>query len=186
MDELNAIRQLKQGDLNGLEWLVDQFHARAYQVAVMITNDAQMAEDVVQETFISLPQTIRRFDDHRPFGPWFFKCIANAAVQAAQKNTNHVSWDHRLDEGELDAFVASEGQTVEDEVELAEMSARLAELLHRLSPLDRAVLVQRYYLQMSEEEMAREQQVARGTVKWRLSEARKKLRSLLKSERKRS
>lgn len=186
MDELNAIRQLKMGDLNGLEWLVDQFHLRAYQVAVMITNDGQMAEDVVEETFISLPQTIRRFDDHRPFSPWFFKCVANAAVQAAQKNANHVSWDHRLDESELEVFVASGRQTVEEEVELAEMSARLAELLHRLSPLDRAVLVQRYYLQMSEEEMAREQKVARGTVKWRLSEARKKLRNLLKSERKRS
>ena len=49
----------------------------------------------------------------------------------------------------------------------------------KLSPRQRAVIVQRYYLDMSEKEIAAELAAAPGTVKWLLHAARKNLRSLL-------
>jgi RNA polymerase sigma-70 factor (ECF subfamily) len=55
--------------------------------------------------------------------------------------------------------------------------------LEELSPRQRAVVVQRYYLEMSEKEMTETLEVAPGTVKWLLNAARSRLRSLLGSER---
>ncbi len=51
--------------------------------------------------------------------------------------------------------------------------------MQKLSPRQRAVIVQRYYLEMSEKEMAAEAGVARGTIKWLLNAARERLRRLL-------
>jgi RNA polymerase sigma-70 factor (ECF subfamily) len=51
--------------------------------------------------------------------------------------------------------------------------------MQKLSPRQRAVIVQRYFLDMSEREMAEESGSAVGTVKWMLNAARSRLRSLL-------
>lgn len=54
--------------------------------------------------------------------------------------------------------------------------------MQKLSPRQRAVIVQRYFLEMSEKEMAEESDTAAGTVKWLLHAARRNLRSLLRKE----
>jgi RNA polymerase sigma-70 factor (ECF subfamily) len=51
--------------------------------------------------------------------------------------------------------------------------------MQKLSPRQRAVIVQRYFLEMSEKEMAEENHTANGTVKWLLNAARERLRALL-------
>jgi RNA polymerase sigma-70 factor (ECF subfamily) len=52
-----------------------------------------------------------------------------------------------------------------------------------LPPRQRAAIVQRYYLEMSEKEMAEALEAPPGTVKWLLNAARARLRALLGSER---
>ena len=51
--------------------------------------------------------------------------------------------------------------------------------MQKLSPRQRAVIVQRYFLEMSEKEMAKDAGSAVGTVKWMLNAARERLRGLL-------
>ena len=51
--------------------------------------------------------------------------------------------------------------------------------LDQLSARQRAAIVQRYYLEMSEKEMAEQLQAPPGTVKWLLNAARARLRTLL-------
>jgi RNA polymerase sigma-70 factor (ECF subfamily) len=60
-----------------------------------------------------------------------------------------------------------------------EVQEQLWEAMEKLSPRQRAAIVQRYFLDMSEKEMAEEASVANGTVKWVLNSARKRLRGLL-------
>ena len=51
--------------------------------------------------------------------------------------------------------------------------------MQKLSPRQRAVIVQRYFLGMSESEMAQESDAAAGTIKWLLNAARERMRGLL-------
>ena len=51
--------------------------------------------------------------------------------------------------------------------------------MRRLSPRQRAVIVQRYYLEMDEKDMVQALNVAPGTVRWLLAAARERLRALL-------
>lgn len=182
MDEYDAIHQLKQKDPMGLKWLVDQYYPRALQVAFLITGDLPMAEDVVQEEFLALYRSISRFDEKRPFLPWFTRCVVNLAVQTAQKSKKQVSLNSREAPNPFDAIALDE-LSPEETVVSSEFKERVQIALNRLSPRQRAVVVQRYFLEMSEKEMADEMRIAPGTVKWLLNAARKKLRMLLNHER---
>ena len=91
MEDQIAISRLKQGDLNGLEILVNRYQVQAVHAAYLILYDRQLAEDIVQSTFIKVAQRIHQFDDQRPFAPWFFRIILNDARKLAEKQVRDVS-----------------------------------------------------------------------------------------------
>jgi len=183
MDEHRAIRQLKRGDIRGLEWLVNQYHEEAIKVACLITADLQLAEDVVQESFLDVYDAIETFDAKRPFRPWFLRCVSNKAVRKAQEITRQVPLETDLAETNLLDFLESDDQSIEDQIEFSELVRRLEKAIFCLKPSQREAIIQRYFLDMSEKEMTQRLEQPRGTVKWLLYEARKSLRALL-SERK--
>jgi RNA polymerase sigma-70 factor, ECF subfamily len=178
MDEKQAIQRLKQGDIHGLEFLVNQFQVKAVRVAYLITRDPGLAEEIVQESFVKAYRAIRTFEENRPFEPWFLRNVVNASVKTMQRSARQVEMGENADETLFTELIASM-DSVEDQVESIESQNQIWDAMHKLSPRQRAVVVQRYYLEMSEKEMAAESGAAAGTIKWLLNAARERLRSLL-------
>jgi RNA polymerase sigma-70 factor (ECF subfamily) len=178
MDEQQAIQRLKDGDIGGLEFLVQRYQVKAVRTAYLITRDPGLAEDVVQDAFIRAFHSIHGFDATRPFEPWFLRSVVNAAVKAAQKSARQVEVGEDADESIL-AVLTAGGEPVESQVESAEVQNQVWEAMQKLSPRQRSVIVQRYFLEMSEAEMAKESSTATGTVKWLLNAARERMRNLL-------
>ena len=179
MDDLQAIQTLKNGDIRGLETLVARYQHKAIRVAFLVTHDQTLAEDVVQETFMRLYRRIHQFDLSRPFEPYFLRSVVNAALNAVKKSNRHVSLDGDLEQVE---GLLSQAASVESDVEYIQMKQELIAALARLEPRQRAAVVQRYYLEMTEKEMSAALDVPAGTVKWLLSTARANLRALLGRE----
>lgn len=178
MDEKQAIYRLKQGDIHGLEFLVDRFQVKAVRVAYLITRDLGLAEEIVQESFVRAYHSIRTFEENRPFEPWFLRNVVNASVKTMQRSARQVELGEDADES-LFAELISSAESVETQVESIEIQNRIWDAMQKLSPRQRAVIVQRYYLEMSEKEMAAESGAAVGTIKWLLNAARERLRSML-------
>ena len=178
MDEKQAVQRLKLGDIRGLEYLVNCHQLKAVRVAYLITRDSGLAEDIVQEAFIHVFHSIRTFDETRPFEPWFLRSVVNASVKMMQRSTWQIQVGDEADES-LYVELAAKVESVEEQVASIEIQNQIWEALRKLSPRQRAVIVQRYYLEMSEKEMALESGTAMGTVKWLLHAARERLRSLL-------
>ena len=176
MDEQRAIQRLKRGELDGLEFLVSHHQVKAVRAAYLITRDLGLAEDVVQDCFIQVYRSIHRFDETRHFEPWFMRSVVNASVKMLQKSTRQVQVGE--DESLFAELVASV-ESVEDQVESTEIQNQIWDAMQKLSPRQRAVIVQRYFLEMSEKEMANESGAAVGTIKWLLNAARARLRILL-------
>ena len=125
MDERSAVRRLKRGDLKGLEWLVTQYHTQAIHSAFLITGDAQMAEDVVQDAFLNAYRYIGGFDESRPFRHWFMRSVSNLAVQTAQKETKNVSLEAESDNIDLWGLLTSDGRSIEEQFDSSEFRDRL-------------------------------------------------------------
>ena len=69
MEDQIAISLLKQGNLNGLEALVNRYQAKAVHAAYLITHDRAMAEDVAQAALVKAAERIQQFDENRAFPP---------------------------------------------------------------------------------------------------------------------
>ena len=176
MDDLQAIRRLKRNDLNGLEMLMQRYQVKAARAAFLVTHDEAIAQDVVQETFIRIYQRVHQFDETLPFEPYLMRSVINASLNAVRGNSRFASLDGDTNEVEN---LMDRAASVESQVELGQLQHEILEALDRLSPRQRAVIVQRYYLEMSEKEMAAMLGAAPGTVKWLLNAARERLRRLL-------
>jgi RNA polymerase sigma-70 factor (ECF subfamily) len=176
MDEMRAIRRLKHGDLGGLEILMEQYQVRAARAAFLITHDESIAQDVVQETFIRICQKIQQFDESCPFEPYLMGSVIHAALNAVRGSGKFTSLED--ESGEVENLL-DRAASVEDQVEFTQLQHEILDALSKLSPRQRAVIVQRYYLEMSEQEMALALDAAPGTVKWLLNAARERLRHML-------
>jgi RNA polymerase sigma-70 factor, ECF subfamily len=176
-----AIRRLKRGDISGLECLIARYQQTALRTAFLITHDEPMAEDVVQDAFVRFYQRAKCFDETRPFEPYFLRSVVNAALNCLEREKKGNSFTH-ADTSELENLL-EEAASVEDQVEFNTLRWQIKECLKELSPRQRAVIVQRYFLEMSEKEMSEALDSPPGTVKWLLNAARTRLRSLLGSER---
>ena len=180
MQEKQAIAQLKRGEIAGLAVLVKQHQVKAIRVACLITRDQAMAEDIVQNAFIKVYQRIEQFDVQRPFEPWFLRSVVNASLQAVKSQKRTVS----LEPNQYEAFdfskvLKSSEPELEEYVLRGELRTLIKQALDHLPAEQRAVVVMRYYLDMSEKEIAGVLQKPQGTIKWRMSSAKQKLKGIL-------
>jgi RNA polymerase sigma-70 factor (ECF subfamily) len=179
MDDGEAVRRMRGGDISGLESLVCRYQGRAVRAAFLITLDEPTAEDVVQDVFVRLFRRIRSFDQTRPLEPYLMRSVVNGALNAVRRERRASSLD--ADPEPLENLLRT--PTVEQEAERAERGREILRALGKLSARQRTAIVQRYYFEWSEQEMAQALQAPPGTVKWLLHAARLRLRALLGSER---
>jgi len=178
-----AILRIRDGDIGGLAILVENFQIKAIRTAYLITGDKAAAEDIVQAAFIRVYARIHTFDTSRPFTPWFMKIVANGAIEACRKDKRLVSLNNTINHTDDDTFLdllADDEHRPDTIAEDADLRKTVQHALEQLSPEQRAVIVLRYYLDMSEREMSDHLDTPTGTIKWRLHAARKKLSVLLR------
>lgn len=184
MEDRIAISLLKQGNLNGLETLVNRYQAKAVQAAYLITNDRAMAEDVAQSAFVKAVERIHQFDEGRPFAPWFFRIVVNDALKLARRMKRNVPLDDLDEEASaLAALLADPAPQPEQWQVERQIRENILNAIHSLPPEQRAVIVMRYFLDMSEAEMSVKMERPLSAIKWWLRDARKRLNKLIAYDR---
>lgn len=181
MDDRIAISRIKQGDLTALEILVDRYQARAVHAAYLVMYDRALAEDVAQTAFVKVVERVHQFDDDRPFAPWFFRIVLNDAIKAAKRYRRSISLDEQSDRSalKLASWLADTSPQPGQVVEEKELREQILKAIQNLSPERRAVVVMRYFLDMSEADMSATLDRPLSTIKWWLRDARNSLRNRL-------
>ncbi len=185
MEDQIAISRLKQGDPGGLETLVRDYQVRAVYTAYMILFDRSLAEEIAQTAFVRVAEKIQYFDELRPFAPWFLRIVVNEALRVSRQQQQLVSLDENPDEASLTVarWLLDPQPRPEKLVELAETRQVLLNALRCLTAEQRAVVVMRYYLEMSEADMSAKLERPISTIKWWLHTARERLKTLLRASR---
>ena len=131
----------------------------------------------------SVYRQIGTFDPSRAFRPWFLRMVVNEALRATTGRID-LSLDTPMqaldDEGELGDLFPDETLGPEGQAEKNQLRQIVWEAMEQLLPQERAVITLRYYLDYSEQEMVEALNCPPGTVKWRLHDARKHLRTILR------
>jgi RNA polymerase sigma-70 factor (ECF subfamily) len=183
MDEIEAVSRIKQGDLSGLEELVNRYQVKAVHSAWLILQDRALAEEVAQDAFLKVCVKIDQYDTARPFAPWFFRIVVNDAIKVIRQHKRLQTLTEEPD-GEawsLAEVLVDPAPLPEKQIEHLEDLERLRAAMNLLSPGQRAVVTMRYYLQIPEKEMSLRLDQPLSTIKWWLRAARKRLRRSLQA-----
>ncbi len=174
MEDHEAVAALKRGDISALDALVRRYQTKAARAAYLITHDTGLAEDVMQSAFVQMVDRIHQFDSARCFEPWFMRIVVNMALKSVGRRANQLPLDLEAVDWLPDPQPGPAAS-----VETADLERAVWEALQALTPEQRAVIVLRYYLGYTEQEMSEELGSPVGTIRWRLHAARKMLRGLL-------
>ena len=174
--ESELVDRARRGDIPAFEELVRRYQDVAFRVAYTILGSADEAEDATQEGFIRVFHALDRFRGGEPVRPWLLTIVANAA------RTRRTAASRRpaLTLNEAAMHPADDAaRTPEAMVLVAEQRRELLGAVNAMGEADQRVIVYRYFLDLSEAEMAELLGCARGTIKSRLSRALGRLRNQL-------
>jgi RNA polymerase sigma factor (sigma-70 family) len=165
-------------DADALEALYDRYGRAAYSLARRILTDGTLAQDVVQEVFLSLWRDARRFDAGRgTVATYVLSMTHHRAVDAVRREENLRRW--RTTDEALELEPDPKANSVEDEVESAERRAEVRAALAVLPPAQREALLLAYFGGYTQREVAALVGVPLGTVKTRMAAGMRKLKEAL-------
>jgi len=169
------VEQAKAGDVDAFEGLVVLYQRAALQVAYVIAGPD--AEDATQEAFVKAFRALGRFRSGSPFRPWLLRIVANEARNQRRGAARRAGLTLRL--AERPPGGPGFERSPEDAVLGALSRAELVRAVSGLPERDRLTLAYRFFVGLSEAEMAAAMSCRPGTVKSRLARALHRLRNAL-------
>ena len=163
------------GDGQAFAELVSRYQRTVLNLAYRMLGDAQEAEDVAQEVFIRVYQSLDRFDPSRRFFSWLYRIAVNRCLSVRGRER-------------LDTFAGDERELAdsalspEQQASRAETRAAVQRAIARLPEHERTLVALRYGADLSYEAIAATMQLPIGTVKTRLFRARQRLAQMLQEE----
>ncbi len=167
------------GDLRAFDLLVSRFRSAVMTVAKQYAESSELAEDIVQEVFITAYNALPQLSDPGSFPSWLYSIARRRAIRISQKSRRVQPLEASLLECMISKF-ASETQ-LEPEEECIERLEQdwIWERVRSLKEEYRLPILLHYQSEMSVREIAEFLAISETTVKWRLYQGRQKLKNLL-------
>jgi RNA polymerase sigma-70 factor, ECF subfamily len=180
-DDAALVAASARGDRAAFGELVRRHQDRLYNTVYRLVANAEDAQDIVQEAFLSAYQSLPGFKGDSQFFTWLYRIGMNLAISLKRKRHLVLSADTRL-VGETGAEPEDQSDQCRPDrpIERAEDEQTLQDALSRLSPEHRVVIVLKELEGHKYETIAEITQVPVGTVRSRLHRARLELRDLLR------
>jgi RNA polymerase sigma-70 factor (ECF subfamily) len=168
-DEREWLARARQGDDEAFAIVVERYQRPVFNLCYRMLGDPYEAEDAAQEAFLKAYLGLDRYDPERSFRTWLLSIAAHECVdQLRRRRFQWVSFDT--------VFRASEpAEGPEAQLEQALVRDRLQSVLSRLAPVDRGVIILRYWNDFSYAEIAETLSLSPAAVKSRLHRAKKTL-----------
>jgi RNA polymerase sigma-70 factor (ECF subfamily) len=167
--EVECLKLALQGDQNAFTQLVETFQNPVYNLCYRMLGNSEAAEDAAQETFWRAYKNLDRYDHDRPFATWLLSIAAHYCIdQQRRKRLPSIDLDEIIEFSAEDPAPNPESAVIK-----SEFSEDLQRQLSQLSEGDRAVLVLRYWHELSEDEICETLKITKSAVKSRLHRARR-------------
>jgi RNA polymerase sigma-70 factor (ECF subfamily) len=178
-EDTTLVGRTLAGDQEAFSVLVEKYKDPVFNVAYRMLGNASEAEDVAQEAFVRAYTQLRTYKDSHRFSTWLLSITSHLAIDQLRRrrflalpleNVPFLEWI-------ADASVGPEQAALEGEA-----SDEMQRILATLPTKYRAVLVLRYWNDLSYEEIANMLQLTPALVKARLHRARELVARTMKSQ----
>lgn len=190
-DELKLIKKAQKGDVSAFEQIITRYRSVVYSVSYRYAENQDDASDMAQEIFLKMFRTINSFQFKSRLSTWIYRVATNTCLDLLKKRRNSFSESaYSYDVGYEDSDGNQNFAEVEDtrfmpdkKAEEAETKDVINRAIGRLPDDYRTAVILRDIRGLSYEEIADITDCSVGTVKSRISRARKNLREILSEDR---
>lgn len=169
--DLELIKRLKNQDSQALSVLYDKYSGALYGVIIRICKNEELAQDLLQETFLKIWQKSNQYDPEKgKFFTWSYRIARNITLNALRNPSKLIQNE--------DLSVYSDKESNEPELDVLELNGSLK----KLEPHHQKALELVYFNGLTHREAHQEMDVPLGTFKSYIRQALKKLRETYQKE----
>jgi RNA polymerase sigma-70 factor (ECF subfamily) len=181
LDDFALVQKFVDGEHECLEILITRHKNRIYTYIFMIVKNHAVAEDIFQDTFIKVIQSLKkgRYTENGKFVSWAIRIAHNLIIDHFRKE-KHLSTVSN-DETEVDIFNSPKfsDMNIEDNMVSEQIFREVRHLIDELPEDQRQVVIMRHYLGFSFREIAEHSGVSINTALGRMRYALINLRKLI-------
>lgn len=171
------------GNENALEVLIDRHQSRIYSYIYHLVKDDALAEDVFQDTFFKVINTLRKgsYNEEGKFLPWVLRIAHNLVIDHFRRNKRMPVVDGGEDFDIFSILPLKQGN-IEDRLIKDQIHSDVRKLIETLPEDQKEVLIMRHYQDLSFKEIADLTNVSINTALGRMRYALINLRKVIKEK----
>lgn len=166
------VLQCQNGDKNAMTLLVNRWHKKLIKQTYFYTQDLDLAQDIVQDSWQSILKKIYSLNEPNSFGSWASTIVNRKAIDFLRKNKKRIVKLHHYNDHD---------RITVDTFEKEELINLIHTAIKKLPKNQQIILTLFYVDEFSINEISNVLNLPIGTVKSRLFYAREKLKIILKS-----
>jgi RNA polymerase sigma-70 factor, ECF subfamily len=160
-----ALNRIARGELDALDELYERYKTVAYSIALRITNDASLAEDVVQDAFLGAWRNAARYIEGRgSVKTWLLAIVHHRAIDAVRRRRPTADLPERDEAPPLSLRLPDVWAEVAANLDAGAVRAALA----ALTDVQREAIELAYFGGLTQVEIAEQTGAPLGTVKSRM------------------
>ncbi len=169
------IEKIKDGNIAAFEEIITRYKAKIYKIIFSIIRDPQDAEDLVQEVFIKVYNSIRKFRGRSRFYTWLYRITVNVALNYLRKNKKNLEF---ID----DIGFSLKEREIEEHIYTQEIVKEIFDLANALPKKEKLIFILKFQNGLSNKEISEVLGLSRDSVKANLYHALKKMRKSLREK----
>ena len=173
------ILRFQEGDINAYNELVKRYKDRLFNFVLRYFNNAEQAEDVVQDTLIKLYTHASYYKNIAKFSTWIFTIAKNNALTELRKNKRKQTDSLWTEDGKV-IDINSKEESLESKVQNEIAIDQLNKFLDEIPENFRMAVVLRDFQELSYEEISTILEIPIGTIKSRINRGRIQLAQKMK------
>jgi RNA polymerase sigma-70 factor, ECF subfamily len=149
------IEEAKKGNLGAFQHIYDQFSRKVLNFVYRMVTSVEEAEDLTQETFVTVYQKLGSLKDDAKFEPWLFRIARNYVYQKYRhRNPPMVSVDSQDEDGHITAELIDERKGPQEAFQADELHRVVRDVIFELPEKYREVFVLSAIHNLSYQEIA--------------------------------
>ena len=181
LSDSTLITQFISGNSQSFSILVDRYQKRVYGFIFSKVKDADLADDVFQDTFVKVIKNLRlgKYKDHGRFLSWVMRIAHNIIMDHFRKINRLPKYDSKHDDLVLMDRLIEKSNSIEDLMIETQIHADLCILIDELPKTQKEVLRMRLFQEMSFKDIGEQTGVSINTALGRMRYAILNLRKLI-------
>jgi RNA polymerase sigma factor (sigma-70 family) len=184
LSDRELICEYLDGNEASLERLIHRHKRKVFGYIMMIVRDDQLADDIFQDTFIKVINTIRSgsYKEEGKFIQWVMRIAHNLIIDHFRKNKRIPIIGNDNEDFDIFDMVRITDQSIEDQLITEQIHRDVRTLIELLPDEQKEVLFMRHYHNMSFKDIAEKTDVSINTALGRMRYALINLRKLIREK----